>query len=196
MRARPYTERRAALLSLLASLPANTPIQAVSATTDRDTALTWYNTLHNKHRAGGEYRYGLGEGDGDGPVHPSSLRRCQWQRAPASSGSGPLWGLLGWWGSGLSWRSVMPRPLWSFGLVTIPVKLMSGHRGPLGPFPPDAEVHEMPKKTATARKTAKKTPAKKSAKKTAAAKKAARRQRGGVAGHDVVDGAVGSDLGG
>ncbi|WP_217572536.1 DNA ligase [Streptomyces sp. GbtcB7] len=46
MRARPYSERRAALLGLLAELPANTPIQAVSATTDRDTALTWYDTLH------------------------------------------------------------------------------------------------------------------------------------------------------
>ncbi|MFE5084452.1 ATP-dependent DNA ligase [Streptomyces mirabilis] len=48
IRARPYNERRAALLSLLAELPANTPIQAVSATTDRDTALTWYNTLHHQ----------------------------------------------------------------------------------------------------------------------------------------------------
>nr|WP_282190107.1 hypothetical protein [Streptomyces sp. S1D4-11] len=48
VRPRPYTERRAALLNLLAELPANTPIQAVSATTDRDTAFTWYNTLH-KH---------------------------------------------------------------------------------------------------------------------------------------------------
>ncbi|GHD80207.1 DNA ligase [Streptomyces mirabilis] len=47
-RPRPYNERRAALLNLLAELPANTPIQAVSATTDRDTALTWYNTLHNQ----------------------------------------------------------------------------------------------------------------------------------------------------
>ncbi|QUW84465.1 hypothetical protein SMIR_39595 [Streptomyces mirabilis] len=45
-RPRPYSKRRAALLKLLAQLPANTPIQAVSATTDRDTALTWYNTLH------------------------------------------------------------------------------------------------------------------------------------------------------
>ncbi|MFF7889514.1 DNA ligase [Streptomyces sp. NPDC020794] len=48
VRARPYSERRAALLSLLAELPAPTPIQAVSATTDRDTALTWYTTLHNQ----------------------------------------------------------------------------------------------------------------------------------------------------
>ncbi|MFF4733291.1 DNA ligase [Streptomyces mirabilis] len=48
IRARPYNERRAALLNLLASLPANTPIQAVSATTNRDTALTWYNTLHHQ----------------------------------------------------------------------------------------------------------------------------------------------------
>jgi ATP-dependent DNA ligase len=48
MRARPYNERRAALLHLLAELPANTPIQAVSATTDRDTALTWYTTLHHQ----------------------------------------------------------------------------------------------------------------------------------------------------
>ncbi|WP_240362059.1 DNA ligase [Streptomyces sp. RLB1-9] len=48
VRPRPYSQRRAALLSLLAELPANTPIQAVSATTDRDTALTWYNTLHSQ----------------------------------------------------------------------------------------------------------------------------------------------------
>ncbi|MFJ8028549.1 hypothetical protein [Streptomyces sp. NPDC096311] len=43
IRARPYAVRRS-----LAGLPANTPIQAVSATTDRNTALTWYNTLHNQ----------------------------------------------------------------------------------------------------------------------------------------------------
>jgi ATP-dependent DNA ligase len=49
VRPRPYSERRAALLNLLAELPVNTPVQAVSATTDRDTALTWYNTLHNEH---------------------------------------------------------------------------------------------------------------------------------------------------
>ncbi|MFD9658971.1 ATP-dependent DNA ligase [Streptomyces mirabilis] len=48
MRARPYAARRAALLNLVAGLPANTPIQAVSSTTDRDTALTWYDTLHNQ----------------------------------------------------------------------------------------------------------------------------------------------------
>ncbi|MFD9515035.1 ATP-dependent DNA ligase [Streptomyces mirabilis] len=48
IRPRPYSERRAALLNLLAELPANTPIQAVSATTDRNTALTWYTTLHNQ----------------------------------------------------------------------------------------------------------------------------------------------------
>ncbi|MFF7602477.1 ATP-dependent DNA ligase [Streptomyces mirabilis] len=47
-RSRPYTERRTALLNLLPGMPANTPIQAVSATTDRDTALTWYTTLHNQ----------------------------------------------------------------------------------------------------------------------------------------------------
>ncbi|MCX4617345.1 MULTISPECIES: hypothetical protein [Streptomyces] len=40
VRLRPYSERRAALLNLLTELPAHTPIQAVSATTDRDTALT------------------------------------------------------------------------------------------------------------------------------------------------------------
>ncbi|MFE4997705.1 DNA ligase [Streptomyces mirabilis] len=49
IRARPYSERRAALLNLLAELPANTPIQAASATTNRDTALTWYDTLHHEH---------------------------------------------------------------------------------------------------------------------------------------------------
>ncbi|MFF4733545.1 DNA ligase [Streptomyces mirabilis] len=48
VRPRPYSERRAALLNLLAGLPANTPIQAVSATTDCDTALTWYTTLHSQ----------------------------------------------------------------------------------------------------------------------------------------------------
>ncbi|MEU1449825.1 ATP-dependent DNA ligase [Streptomyces mirabilis] len=48
IRARPYAARRAALLKLVACLPANTPIQAVSATTDRDTALTWYTTLHSQ----------------------------------------------------------------------------------------------------------------------------------------------------
>ncbi|MEU1569248.1 DNA ligase [Streptomyces mirabilis] len=48
IRARPYNERRTALLNLLTGLPANTPIQAVSATTARDTALTWYTTLHNQ----------------------------------------------------------------------------------------------------------------------------------------------------
>ncbi|MFD8222303.1 DNA ligase [Streptomyces sp. NPDC059697] len=48
VRPRPYSERRAALLTLLAGLPANTPIQAVSATTDRDTALTWYDILHDQ----------------------------------------------------------------------------------------------------------------------------------------------------
>ncbi|MER5699891.1 hypothetical protein ABT088_52485 [Streptomyces mirabilis] len=48
IRARPYSERPAALLHLLAGLPADTLIQAVSATTDHDTALTWYTTLHHR----------------------------------------------------------------------------------------------------------------------------------------------------
>ncbi|MET7354332.1 hypothetical protein ABZT42_41775 [Streptomyces mirabilis] len=47
---RPYSERLAALLNLLAELPANTPLQAASATTDRDTALTWYNTTKQRRR--------------------------------------------------------------------------------------------------------------------------------------------------
>ncbi|MFD9515030.1 Ku protein, partial [Streptomyces mirabilis] len=42
----------------------------------------------------------------------------------------------------------------------------------------DGEVHEMPKKTATTRKTAGKAPAKKTAKKKTAAKKPGRGQRG------------------
>ncbi|MFE1989716.1 Ku protein, partial [Streptomyces mirabilis] len=42
----------------------------------------------------------------------------------------------------------------------------------------DAEVHEMPKKTATTRKAAGKAPAKKTAKKKTAAKKPGRGQRG------------------
>ncbi|MFF2937505.1 ATP-dependent DNA ligase [Streptomyces mirabilis] len=48
IRPRPYSERRTALLNLLASLPEPTPIQAVSATTGCDTALTWHTTLHNQ----------------------------------------------------------------------------------------------------------------------------------------------------
>ncbi|MFG2425223.1 DNA ligase [Streptomyces sp. NPDC048448] len=48
VRARPYRERRAALLDVLSGLPANSPIQAVSATSDRHTALTWYNTLQDQ----------------------------------------------------------------------------------------------------------------------------------------------------
>ncbi|MEU5485444.1 ATP-dependent DNA ligase [Streptomyces mirabilis] len=45
IRARPYAARRAALLNLVAGLPAHTPIQAVSATTDRDTALRYQSLL-------------------------------------------------------------------------------------------------------------------------------------------------------
>lgn len=47
-RARPYREWRAALLYVLAGLPVNSPIQAVTATSDRQTALTWYNTLQGQ----------------------------------------------------------------------------------------------------------------------------------------------------
>ncbi|WP_258021715.1 ATP-dependent DNA ligase [Streptomyces anatolicus] len=39
----PYEERRARLVRLLA--PWGPPLQAVPSTTDRDTALTWYDTL-------------------------------------------------------------------------------------------------------------------------------------------------------
>ncbi|APY90792.1 ATP-dependent DNA ligase [Streptomyces alfalfae] len=39
----PYAERRARLVRLLA--PWGPPLQAVPSTTDRDTALTWYETL-------------------------------------------------------------------------------------------------------------------------------------------------------
>ncbi|MDI3390641.1 hypothetical protein QIS99_31260 [Streptomyces sp. B-S-A8] len=43
LRARPYVERRAALLDVLADVPP--PIQAVPATDDRDVALAWYEQL-------------------------------------------------------------------------------------------------------------------------------------------------------
>ncbi|WP_208606461.1 ATP-dependent DNA ligase [Streptomyces silaceus] len=43
LRALPYEERRARLVELLA--PVGPPLQAVPSTTDRDTALTWYETL-------------------------------------------------------------------------------------------------------------------------------------------------------
>ncbi|MEV3855203.1 ATP-dependent DNA ligase [Streptomyces sp. NPDC050095] len=43
LRALPYAERRERLVRLLA--PLGPPLQAVPATTDRDTAVTWYETL-------------------------------------------------------------------------------------------------------------------------------------------------------
>ncbi|WP_372350182.1 ATP-dependent DNA ligase [Streptomyces sp. KL116D] len=43
LRRRPYTERRAGLVRLLA--PLGPPLQPVPSTTDRATALTWYETL-------------------------------------------------------------------------------------------------------------------------------------------------------
>ena len=65
VRARPYRERRAVLLDVLSGLPADSPIQAVSATSDRHTALTWYNTLQDQgveglvaKRAASPYRAG------------------------------------------------------------------------------------------------------------------------------------------
>ncbi|NEB75283.1 ATP-dependent DNA ligase, partial [Streptomyces sp. SID14478] len=43
LRALPYTERRARLVALLT--PLGPPLQPVPSTTDRETALTWYETL-------------------------------------------------------------------------------------------------------------------------------------------------------
>lgn len=43
LRGRPYAERRARLAALLE--PLGPPLQPVPSTTDRDTALTWYETL-------------------------------------------------------------------------------------------------------------------------------------------------------
>ncbi|MFG2426022.1 ATP-dependent DNA ligase [Streptomyces sp. NPDC048448] len=67
VRARPYRERRAALLDLLSGLPTDSPIQAVSATSDRHRAVTWYNTLQGQgveglvaKRAASPYRAGRG----------------------------------------------------------------------------------------------------------------------------------------
>ncbi|MEV5007280.1 DNA ligase [Streptomyces sp. NPDC055692] len=45
MRGRPYTERRAAMLDVLAGLPSPSRIQAVSATDDREVAQAWYESL-------------------------------------------------------------------------------------------------------------------------------------------------------
>ncbi|WP_245239323.1 DNA ligase [Streptomyces sp. MZ04] len=63
LRARPYTERRAALLDVLADVPP--PIQAVPATDDPDVALAWYEHLRAQgiegvvaKRAGSSYRAG------------------------------------------------------------------------------------------------------------------------------------------
>ncbi|MFE1953546.1 ATP-dependent DNA ligase [Streptomyces sp. NPDC059524] len=43
LRRRPYAERRARLVGMLG--PLGPPLQAVPSTTDRETALTWYETL-------------------------------------------------------------------------------------------------------------------------------------------------------
>ncbi|MGW2090236.1 ATP-dependent DNA ligase, partial [Streptomyces sp. NPDC001880] len=45
-RSRPYTERRALLLGLLADV--GPPIQAVPATDDRDVAVLWYDALREQ----------------------------------------------------------------------------------------------------------------------------------------------------
>ncbi|MFI0141546.1 ATP-dependent DNA ligase [Streptomyces luteogriseus] len=45
VRGRPYVDRRAMLLDVLAGLPSPSPIQAVSATDDLSVALSWYESL-------------------------------------------------------------------------------------------------------------------------------------------------------
>ncbi|WP_437033413.1 ATP-dependent DNA ligase [Streptomyces sp. enrichment culture] len=45
MRSRPYEERRALMLYVVAGLPEGSPIQAVSATEDVEVARVWYETL-------------------------------------------------------------------------------------------------------------------------------------------------------
>ncbi|MFD8540629.1 ATP-dependent DNA ligase [Streptomyces rubrogriseus] len=45
VRARPYEERRAMMLDVLAGLPAPSPIQAVSATDDVAVARVWHDML-------------------------------------------------------------------------------------------------------------------------------------------------------
>ncbi|MFE6632194.1 DNA ligase [Streptomyces rochei] len=45
MRGRPYEERRALMLDMVAGLPEGSPIQAVSATEDVEVARVWYETL-------------------------------------------------------------------------------------------------------------------------------------------------------
>ncbi|MFE3033074.1 DNA ligase [Streptomyces canus] len=45
VRGRPYTERRAMLLDVLAGLPSPSSIQAVSATDDPEVARAWYDSL-------------------------------------------------------------------------------------------------------------------------------------------------------
>ncbi|MFB6717030.1 hypothetical protein ACFCZY_37090 [Streptomyces sp. NPDC056237] len=63
LRSRPYTERRAYMLELLADL--GPPTQAVPATDDREVALHWYEALQEQgiegivaKRAGASYRAG------------------------------------------------------------------------------------------------------------------------------------------
>ncbi|MFE2192765.1 ATP-dependent DNA ligase [Streptomyces olivaceus] len=45
VRGRPYEERRALMLDMVAGLPEGSPIQAVSATEDVEVARVWYETL-------------------------------------------------------------------------------------------------------------------------------------------------------
>ncbi|MFI6464517.1 DNA ligase [Streptomyces sp. NPDC050538] len=47
VRGRPYVERRAMMLDVLAGLPSPSPIQAVSATDDLSVAQAWYDSLQD-----------------------------------------------------------------------------------------------------------------------------------------------------
>ncbi|WP_331754289.1 DNA ligase [Streptomyces sp. NBC_00826] len=65
-RSRPYTERRALLLELLADV--DPPIQAVPATDDRDVAVLWYDALREQGIEGIVCKRG-------GSSYPSGRRR-------------------------------------------------------------------------------------------------------------------------
>jgi bifunctional non-homologous end joining protein LigD len=47
VRGRPYVERRAMMLGVLAGLPSPSPIQAVAATDDLSPAQAWYDSLQD-----------------------------------------------------------------------------------------------------------------------------------------------------
>ncbi|MEV7223830.1 hypothetical protein AB0N98_28605 [Streptomyces sp. NPDC093681] len=108
VRGRPYEERRALMLDMVAGLPEGSPIQAVSATEDVEVARVWYETLTGSGVEGvvaksgrSPYRAGRSSSwlvDCTNPLYAvvwSSIRKA----APCGSGSQRAVGRTRWPGA-------------------------------------------------------------------------------------------------